>query len=49
MTVTAGSLDLDENFYGDQDFDIEDFDAEGFDIDGGASVPDATSFEEDKF
>ena len=39
-------LDLDENFYGDQDFDLEDFDAEGFDIGGG--TPDAGSFEEEK-
>jgi len=28
----GGSLDLDENFYGDQDFDMEDFDPEGFDM-----------------
>ncbi len=26
------SLDMDENFYGDQDFDMEDFDSEGFDM-----------------
>ena len=29
---TEGSLDLDENFYGDQDFDMEEFDPEGFDM-----------------
>ena len=29
----SGNLDIDENFYGDQDFDMEDFDPEGFDID----------------
>ncbi len=49
MTITSGSLDLDENFYGDQDFDMEDFDAEGFDMEGGSGAPDATSFEEEKF
>ncbi|MEG0037944.1 MULTISPECIES: hypothetical protein [Bacteroides] len=49
MTITSGSLDLDENFYGDQDFDMEDFDAEGFDMEGGSAAPDATSFEEEKF
>ena len=38
------SLDLDENFYGDQDFDLEDFDKEGFDMGGG----EGTSYEEDK-
>lgn len=32
MIAASGNLDLDENFYGDQDFDMEDFDAEGFDI-----------------
>ena len=35
----SGNLDIDENFYGDQDFDMEDFDPEGFDM-GGASSPD---------
>ena len=39
MAAGGGSLDLDENFYGDQDFDMEDFDPEGFDM-GGASSPD---------
>lgn len=37
MTVASGSLDLDENFYGDQDFDMEDFDSNGFDVNGGAT------------
>ena len=41
MAAGGGSLDLDENFYGDQDFDMEDFDAEGFDVNDGAA--------EDKF
>ena len=44
MAAGGGSLDLDENFYGDQDFDMEDFDAEGFDAAGGGS-----SYDEDKF
>lgn len=48
MTVASGSLDLDENFYGDQDFDMEDFDAEGFDVGGDAAgAADAAPFEED--
>lgn len=33
----SGNLDMDENFYGDQDFDMEDFDPEGFDMGGTAS------------
>lgn len=32
MIAASGNIDLDENFYGDQDFDLDDFDAEGFDI-----------------
>ena len=28
----SGNLDIDENFYGDQDFDMEDFDPEGFEM-----------------
>lgn len=47
MTAAGGSLDLDENFYGDQDFDLEDFDQEGFDIGGGEGG--AAPFEEEKF
>lgn len=45
MTTTSGSLDLDENFYGDQDFDMEDFDQEGFDMGGNSS----DSLDEGKF
>lgn len=45
MATTGNSLDLDENFYGDQDFDMEDFDQEGFDMGDNSG---ATSFEEDK-
>ena len=38
MLATSGTnLDLGENFYGDEDFDMEDFDPEGFDM-GGAAV-----------
>lgn len=36
VTATAG-LDLGENFYGDEDFDMEDFDMEGFDMNDGAT------------
>ena len=32
---TNTSIDLDENFYGDEDFNMDDFDTEGFDIDNG--------------
>ena len=48
MAAAGGSLDLDENFYGDQDFDMEDFDAEGFDVNDGASSG-GGSYDEDKF
>ena len=48
MAATGGSLDLDENFYGDQDFDLEDFDADGFDL-GGGNGTDASGFEEEKY
>lgn len=34
LAAAGGGLDLDENFYGDQDFDLDDFDAEGFDMGG---------------
>ena len=48
MAAGGGSLDLDENFYGDQDFDMEDFDAEGFDVTDGAAGG-GSSYDEDKF
>lgn len=48
MAAAGGSLDLDENFYGDQDFDMEDFDAEGFDVNDGAAGG-GSSYDEDKF
>lgn len=38
LTTTNGSVDLDENFYGDQDFDLEDFDAEGFDLEASSAT-----------
>ena len=41
------TVDFEENFYGDQDFDLEEFDQEGFDIGGGESG--GASFEEEKF
>lgn len=47
MAVIGGGLDLDENFYGDQDFDMEDFDKEGF---GGLDdAAESAPFEEEKF
>ena len=33
--TTNTAIDLDENFYGDNEFDMDDFDAEGFDINTG--------------
>ena len=48
MAAGGGSLDLDENFYGAQDFDMEDFDAEGFDVNDGAAGG-GSSYDEDKF
>ena len=46
MAVAGNTLELDENFYGDQDFDLEDFDQDGFDIDNGGSA--ASDFSEDR-
>ena len=40
----SNSLDLDENFYGDQDFDLEDFDQDGFDM-GNTGNP----YDEDRY
>jgi hypothetical protein len=31
LTTKGGSFNMDEDFFGDQDFDLEDFDPEGFD------------------
>lgn len=36
---SSASLDLDENFYGDQEFDMEDFDPEGFEMGEGGGNP----------
>lgn len=36
MTATTTSLDIDENFYGDEAFDSEDLDLDGFDMGGGS-------------
>ena len=33
--TTNSTIDLDENFYGDEEFNSEDFDSEGFDISTG--------------
>ena len=41
---TNAALDLDENFYGDQEFDMEDFDADGFDISDGGNP-----YDDDKY
>lgn len=47
MIATEGLLELDENFYGDQDFDLEDFDSDGFDMDHNAGGP--TDYNDEKF
>ncbi len=39
MAASNSSLDLDENFYGDQDFDMEEFDKDGFDLGEGGENP----------
>ncbi|MDR0962566.1 MAG: plasmid pRiA4b ORF-3 family protein [Mediterranea sp.] len=38
VSTTGVSLNLDENFYGDEDFDMEDFDADGFDMGEGGQT-----------
>jgi hypothetical protein len=35
LAAANSSLDMDESFYGDQDFDMDDFDTDGFDIGEG--------------
>lgn len=47
LNTTSGSVDLDETFYGDQEFDLEEFDPEGFDMDGAAASADG--YEADKY
>lgn len=45
MATSRSAIDdLDENFYGDQDFDLDDFDAEGFDM--GDNTPAANENEQ---
>lgn len=44
LAGSSSSLDLDETFYGDEDFDLGDFDVEGFDMGGGS-----TETEEEQF
>ena len=39
FAASGANLDLGENFYGDEEFDMEDFDPEGFDMGGGAVDP----------
>ena len=38
LAASGTNLDLDENFYGDSEYDMEDFDPEGFDMGGAASI-----------
>ena len=38
FAASGTNLDLGENFYGDEEFDMDDFDPEGFDMGGGGSV-----------
>ena len=44
MKKMDASLDLDENFYGDQEYDVDDFDPDGYDIGGGGNP-----YDEDKY
>jgi hypothetical protein len=40
ISATSTALNLDENFYGDEDFDLDDFDADGFNMgEGGGDAP----------
>ena len=39
LAASGTNLDLGENFYGDEEFDMDDFDPEGFDMGGAASDP----------
>ena len=38
LAASGTNLDLGENFYGDEDFDLEDFDPEGFDMGGAEPI-----------
>ena len=44
MKKMDASLDLDENFYGDQEYDVDDFDPDGYDIGSGGNP-----YDEDKY
>ena len=44
MKKMDSSLDLDENFYGDQEYDMDDFDPDGYDIGSGGNP-----YDEDKY
>ena len=37
FAASGTNLDLGENFYGDEEFDMDDFDPEGFDMGNGGS------------
>lgn len=41
------NFDTGENFYGDEDYDLDDIDTEGYDFGGGGGVGD--SFDDDRF
>jgi len=38
LAASGTNLDLGENFYGDEDFDLEDFDPDGFDMGGAEPI-----------
>ncbi|MDL2299314.1 hypothetical protein LJC21_01250, partial [Bacteroides sp. OttesenSCG-928-E20] len=46
MIAASATMDMGENFYGDEDFDMEDFDAEGFDLEGSSA---GSSMADDSF
>ena len=45
MALTNSSMDLDENFYGDEEFDLDELDEEGF---GDLSFDESSLFEDPK-
>ena len=44
--ISGSKLTIDENFYGDEDFDIEELDEEGF---GDLNFDDSSLFNDDRF
>ncbi|MGN0037379.1 MAG: hypothetical protein ACI36X_09250 [Bacteroidaceae bacterium] len=44
MAINTATGDLDENFYGDQDFDIDELDQDGFDMGGGGNPYDEDNY-----